>query len=229
MSNRLFQLVPQSNLDRVRNLRGSRCLTGISASIAAVAVACLAGSTWLDMHSRGMLASAMETGAPVIKIEQEVDALRTVDTELTKALTLQRSLGVSIPANGVVRAVADVLPEGAMIRSISLDFQNVQGSARRQRRTAGKDSDTAAPRVLACVIEGIAADDADVGALVDGLARLPSFSRVNLESSRSYEFRGRNAREYKITFHADLERRWRLPQLASVSVAAAEISGEEKP
>jgi hypothetical protein len=52
---------------------------------------------------------------------------------------------------------------------------------------------------------------------------------VNLESSRSYEFRGRNAREYKITFHADLERRWRLPQLASVSVAAAEISGEEKP
>jgi hypothetical protein len=79
-------------------------------------------------------------------------------------------------------------------------------------------------RSLHCVIEGIAADDADVGALVEGLSRLPSFSKVTLESSRSYEFRGKNAREYKITFNADLERRWKLPQVAS-----APGSGEEKP
>lgn len=234
MSNRLFQLVPESNLDRVRYLRRSRCVTGIAAAVAAVAIACLAGTTWLDMHSRAMLASAQETGAPVIRIEQEIQALRTIDEELAKALELQRSLGVSIPANGVVRAVSEVLPQGAMIRSITLQFQNVQGAARRQRRSSSKDADDAAPRALECVVEGIAADDADVGGLVDGLARLPALSNVNLESSRSYEFRGRNAREFKITFQADLERRWKLPEVATAAVAANDTDAngrgwEDKP
>jgi hypothetical protein len=39
---------------------------------------------------------------------------------------------------------------------------------------------------------------------------------VTLESSRSYEFRGKNAREYKVSFVADLEKRWKLPEVASV-------------
>jgi hypothetical protein len=224
MSNRLFCLVPQANVDRIRNLRASRRISFSAAGVATVAIAILGGSTWLDFRSREMLATAQKEGAPVIKIEQELAALRADEAELAKSLALQRSLGVTLPANGVVRAVADSLPEGALVRSLSLEFQNVQGSTRRQRRGASKDNDAASARSLHCVIEGIAADDSDVGALVEGLSRLPSFSKVTLESSRSYEFRGKNAREYKITFNADLERRWKMPQVAS-----APGSGEEKP
>jgi UDP-N-acetylmuramyl pentapeptide synthase len=60
--------------------------------------------------------------------------------------------------------------------------------------------------------------------IVDGLGKLPSLSKVSLESSRSYEFRGKNAREYKVSFVADLEKRWRLPEIAVVAEA-----GESKP
>ena len=55
-------------------------------------------------------------------------------------------------------------------------------------------------------------------------APLMSLSKVSLESSRSYEFRGKNAREYKVSFVADLEKRWRLPEIAVVAEA-----GESKP
>ena len=49
-------------------------------------------------------------------------------------------------------------------------------------------------------------------------------TRVTLESSRTYEFRGKNAREFKVTFAADLDRRWKLPQITTVTEA-----GENKP
>jgi hypothetical protein len=123
----------------------------------------------------------------------------------------------------VIRAVSDALPKGALIKSITIEYQNVQGTNRKQRKGA-KETDAATPRSLVCVIEGIALDDRDVGAIVDGLGKLPSLSKVSLESSRSYEFRGKNAREYKVSFVADLEKRWRLPEIAVVAEA-----GESKP
>ena len=140
-----------------------------------------------------------------------------------RSLALQRSLGNTIPANGVIRAVSDALPTGALIKSIAIEYQNVQGTNRKQRKGA-KETDAATPRSLVCVIEGIALDDRDVGAIVDGLGKLPSLSKVSLESSRSYEFRGKNAREYKVSFVADLEKRWRLP-----GIAVAAEAGESKP
>ena len=223
MSRRQFHLLPDTTVARIRTNRSTRRVMLASGCTAMLAVAVLAASTWLGAHSRERLAAAQKEGAPVIRLEQEVAALRTVEKDLAKALTLQRTLGNTIPANGVIRAVAGTLPKGALIKSITIEYQNVQGTNRKQRKGA-KESDAPTARSLVCVIEGIALDDRDVGAIVDGLGRLPAMSKVTLESSRSYEFRGKNAREYKITFNADLERRWKLPQVAS-----APGSGEEKP
>jgi hypothetical protein len=223
MSRRQFHLLPTATVARVRANRATRGIVISSGFIATVAVVVLGLSTWLDAYSRTKLATAQKEGAPVIRIEQEVDALRSVERELVRSLALQRSLGNTIPANGVIRAVSDALPKGALIKSITIEYQNVQGTNRKQRKGA-KETDAATPRSLVCVIEGIALDDRDVGAIVDGLGKLPSLSKVSLESSRSYEFRGKNAREYKVSFVADLEKRWRLPEIAVVAEA-----GESKP
>lgn len=223
MSRRQFHLLPAATVARVRANRATRGVVFSSGCIATVAVVVLGLSTWLDTYSRAKLAVAQKEGAPVIQIEQEVAALRVVEQQVVKSLALQRSLGNTIPANGVIRAVSETLPKGALIKSITLEYQNVQGTNRKQRKGA-KDSEAVTPRTLVCVVEGIALDDRDVGAIVDGLGRLPSLSKVSLESSRSYEFRGKNAREYKVSFVADLEKRWRLPEIA----VAAE-AGESKP
>ena len=223
MSRRQFHLLPAATVARVRANRATRGVVFSSGCIATLAVVVLGLSTWLDTYSRAKLAAAQKEGAPVIQIEQEVNALRSVEQQLGKSLALQRSLGNTIPANGVIRAVSDTLPKGALIKSITLEYQNVQGTNRRQRK-GSKEAENTNPRSLVCVIEGIALDDRDVGAIVDGLSKLPSLSKVSLESSRSYEFRGKNAREYKVSFVADLEKRWRLPEIA----VAAE-AGESKP
>lgn len=223
MSRRQFHLLPAATVARVRANRATRGVVFSSGCIATLAVVVLGLSTWLDTYSRAKLAAAQKEGAPVIQIEQEVNALRSVEQQLGKSLALQRSLGNTIPANGVIRAVSDTLPKGALIKSITLEYQNVQGTNRRQRK-GSKEAENTNPRLLVCVIEGIALDDRDVGAIVDGLGKLPSLSKVSLESSRSYEFRGKNAREYKVSFVADLEKRWRLPEIA----VAAE-AGESKP
>ncbi|MEY3143655.1 MAG: hypothetical protein RLY21_2148 [Planctomycetota bacterium] len=223
MSRRQFHLLPTATVTRVRANRATRGIVFSSGCIAAVAVVVLGLSTWLDAFSRAKLAAAQKEGAPVLQIEQEVGALRSVERQLVRSLALQRTLGNTIPANGVIRAVSDTLPEGALIKSITLEYQNVQGTNRKQRKGT-KEVENANPRSLVCVIEGIALDDRDVGAIVDGLSKLPSLSKVSLESSRSYEFRGKNAREYKVSFIADLEKRWRLPEIATVTE-----SGESKP
>jgi hypothetical protein len=223
MSRRQFHVLPASTVARIRLGRATRGIVFTSGLIAGLAVVVLGASTWLDAHSRAQLAAAQKEGAPVIRIEQEVDALRAVERQIVRSLTLQRSLVNTIPANGVVRAVSESLPRGALIKSITLEYQNVQGTNRKQRKGA-KESDAATARSLVCVIEGIALDDRDVGAIVDGLGRLPALSKVTLESSRSYEFRGKNAREYKVSFVADLEKRWKLPQITAVVE-----SGDTKP
>ena len=223
MSRRQFHVLPASTVARLRLGRATRGIVFTSGLIAGLAVVVLGASTWLDAHSRAQLAAAQKEGAPVIRIEQEVDALRAVERQIVRSLTLQRSLVNTIPANGVVRAVSESLPRGALIKSITLEYQNVQGTNRKQRKGA-KESDAATARSLVCVIEGIALDDRDVGAIVDGLGRLPALSKVTLESSRSYEFRGKNAREYKVSFVADLEKRWKLPQITAVVE-----SGDTKP
>lgn len=215
MSRRQFHLLPASTVSRIRAGRATRGVVFTSGVIASLAVAALGAATWLETHSRAQLAAAQKEGAPVIQIEQEVDALRAVEKQIARSLTLQRSLVNTIPANGVIRAVSDSLPKGALIKSITIEYQNVQGTNRKQRKGA-KESDAPTARSLVCVIEGIALDDRDVGAIVDGLGRLPAMSKVTLESSRSYEFRGKNAREYKVSFVADLEKRWKLPQITTV-------------
>ena len=215
MSRRQFHLLPDTTVARIRTNRSTRRVMLASGCTAMLAVAVLAASTWLGAHSRERLAAAQKEGAPVIRLEQEVAALRTVEKDLAKALTLQRTLGNTIPANGVIRAVAGTLPKGALIKSITLEYQNVQGVNRKQRKGAKESKEAAPPRALVCVVEGIALDDRDVGAIVDGLGRLSVLSKVTLESSRSYEFRGKNAREYKVSFVADLEKRWKLPEVAS--------------
>ena len=128
---------------------------------------------------------------------------------------------VAIPASAIVRAVAGALPSGAMLERIGLEYANVQGTNKKIRRVA---KDEATPRQLRGEIAGIAANESDVGRLVDGLASLAPMSQVSLESSRSREFRGKNAREFRINFTVDLDRRWRMPAVAAAAEPAKETA-----
>ena len=132
---------------------------------------------------------------------------------IDESIEIQRAVGVSIPASALVRAVALSLPAGVLLEKIDLDYANVQGTNKKIRRT---NRDAPVLRELRGEIAGIAANESDVGRIVDGLSALAPISQVSLESSRSREFRGQGTREFRINFKVDLERRWKLPEFASV-------------
>lgn len=215
-----MNLIPQCVRDRVSGRRISRRVQFAALAIGAVAVGFAAAARTIDARSSAQLAAARDSSGPVIALEQELASLRAEQAAIAAQLETQRSLAVAIPASAVVRAVAASLPSGALLEKIDLDYANVQGTAKKIRR-AGRDDPS--PRELRGEISGIAANESDVGRLVDGLAALAPMSQVSLESSRSREFRGRNAREFRIHFKVDLDRRWKLPE-----VAGAETGGSHE-
>jgi len=212
MSMHGVNLVPDRIAGRVRGGRASRRVLAASALLGATAIGLTGVARWTDARSSAQLAAARETSAPVIALEEEIAGLRAERAALERRVETQREVGVSIPASAVVRAVAASLPTGAMLERIDLDYANVQGTNKKIRR-AGKGEDP--QRELRGEIAGIAANESDVGRIIDSLTALAPMSQVSLESSRSREFRGRGAREFRIQFKVDLEKRWRLPEVAS--------------
>jgi hypothetical protein len=215
-----INLIPQFVRDRVAGRRISRRVQFAALTVGAIAVAFAAAARTIDARSAAQLAAARDSSGPVIVLEQELASLRAEQAAIVAQLETQRSLVVAIPASAVVRAVAASLPAGALLEKIDLDYANVQGTAKKIRRVGREEP---APRELRGEIAGIAANESDVGKLVDGLAALAPMSQVSLESSRSREFRGKSAREFRIHFKVDLDRRWKLPE-----VAGAETEGSHE-
>ncbi len=223
MSMHEVNLVPPSIADRVARGRASRRVMLASACIGTVALGIALTARWIDARSAQMLAAAREAGAPVIALDEEIAKLRSEQRDIAASVELQRSVGVAIPASGLVRAIAGALPAGALLEKIDLNYENVQGTNKKIRRVA---KDTPTTRELVGEIAGIAADESDVNSIVDGLGALAPISQVSLESSRSREFRGHNAREFRVKFRVDLDRRWKLPEITAAGAAGAESAKE---
>jgi len=214
MSMHEVNLVPPSIAARIGGGRASRRVSACAGALAALALGIAAFARWTDTRSAAALAAARESSAPVIAIEEEITAMLAEEDRIASSIELQRSMGVAIPASGIVRAIAQALPDGSVLDRIGLEYANVQGTSKKLRR-AGKTDDAA--RELRGEIAGIAMDESDVGRIVDGLAALAPIGQVSLESSRSREFRGGNAREFRIRFTVDLEKRWRQPEIADAA------------
>ncbi|MFM7134707.1 MAG: PilN domain-containing protein [Planctomycetota bacterium] len=211
MSAEQFDLVPASIRSRVACGRRSRQAYFASTALGLATLAVLGGSQWLENRSSLLLRDAQATAGPALELVAETERLRAQAADLAGRIDLQRAVGVQIPASGLMQAVARSLPEGTTLERISLEFKNIQGSARKARKAVRAEQE---PRELRGEIAGIAASEEAVGALVDRLEQVAPFSQVSLESSRSLEFRGRAAREFRVGFRVDLEKRWTMPAIA---------------
>ena len=66
------------------------------------------------------------------------------------------------------------------------------------------------PRELNGELSGFAINDQDVAQLVANIEDLALFDDVNLDFSRTRSVRGRNAREFRVSFSADLDFRYEV-------------------
>lgn len=219
MSGGTLDLLPADVRARIARGRIARRLLALAVGVTALATATAATSVWVDRHSQHLLRSVRAEAEAVLAIEAEIRQLELQRKVSRDLLEQQRTLAVTVPASSIISAVSGALPKGAVLEKIELDFLNIQGESRKGRRAARTEKE---PRELQGEIAGIAASDGDVGSIVDALAKVAPISNVSLESSRSREFRGMSAREFRITFRVDLERRWRMPAMSAEALSSLE-------
>ena len=210
MMTTMFNLLPEVTRARIAAEAASRRLYIAAGVMFVVAAALIVLGSWIELRSADVLAQANEAGAPVVQIENEIRAIEQERLAIAVSLDVQRALGVSIPASSLMSAIAQALPSGSVLDRVEFEYANVQGTVRKSRRV---QKDTVEPRELLGEIAGIASSESQVGVIIDALEALALLSRVNLESSKSLEFRGKNAREFRITFRVELEKRWKLPAI----------------
>ncbi|MHC4220158.1 MAG: PilN domain-containing protein [Planctomycetota bacterium] len=170
-------------------------------------------------HSHLMLGLA-EQGLEVAKDQADI-----VLAAEAKAARLRRSLAetrdfidrydvIALPLeiSRVIATVINELPPSATLDRIDL-FAGARQRGRGARSRGATAADESAPRLLTGELSGFAASDQDVAELVADLERLGLFREVNLDFSRTRTVRNLNAREFRISFSADLDVRYDVRDL----------------
>ncbi len=166
--------------------------------------AAVAFSAWRARASESRLATLRTEAATIVVLEDRLRQLEATMEATNASIALQRNVGSPIEASRLVHAIAELVPEDAVLEHLSLRGENLSGEERAKRRR----TEAGASRGYLCEVHGVAADDATIARFVDGLAGRDPFTTVNLESSSNRAFHGVEAREFRITFRVDLDERW---------------------
>jgi hypothetical protein len=170
-------------------------------------------------HSRLMLDLARD------RLEVAEDQADIVLSAEAKAAQLRRSLNdtrdyirryerIALPLeiSRVIATIVNKLPASATIDRIDVRA----GVRQRNRSTRSRGAlrpDDPLPRALTGELSGFAATDHDVAQIVANLEALELFDEVHLDFSRTRTVRERNAREFRISFRADLDVRYEVEDL----------------
>jgi len=221
-----FNLIPIQIEDRVASRRSSRFVYGVALVLAACGITVAMFASHMETRSAALLAQAKESGAPVVALEAEIMQLRAESAAIDMRLEQQQAVGVAIPASGLATAVAESLSNGATLERLELSYEHVQGEQRKLRRAS---KDAREPRVLRGVVAGIALNDQDIARVVERIGALAPIATVGLESSKSRVFRGKNVREFRLTFTVDLEKPWKWPLVTMTDASNTPATHEVQP
>ncbi|MHC4717883.1 MAG: PilN domain-containing protein [Planctomycetota bacterium] len=127
---------------------------------------------------------------------------------------IQRYEQIALPLeiSRVIATIINELPDSATLDRIDLHA----GTRKRNRTARGRGAtkpEGPLPRALTGELSGFAATDQDVAAIVANLEELGLFSQVSLDFSRTRAVRERTAREFRISFRADLDVRYDIQDL----------------
>lgn len=149
------------------------------------------------------------------RLEQQGDFIRRYEL-----------IAYPLEASRIIAAVVNELPESATLDRLDLHAGPLrQGRSARGRRR-GEPEASLDDRKLVGEVSGFAATDLQVAEIVARLDAIGLFEQVNLDFSRTRTVRGRAAREFRISFRADLEARYEVVEPASPA-DDGEVAGVE--
>jgi hypothetical protein len=162
----------------------------------------------LDL-ARQRLKVAEEQADIVLAAEAKAAQMRRSLNETREFIRRYERIALPLEVGRVLATVINELPSSATLDRIDL----YAGTRQKNRTTRGRGSvrpDSPAPRVMTGELSGFAASDQDIAQLVANLEALGLFREVSLDFSRTRTVRERAAREFRISFRADLDVRYEV-------------------
>ena len=148
-----------------------------------------------------------------LELEQQATQCNATASAIEQAVAEYYEVCFPVSVSSLVAGLADTLPDGATVESLTLSLNERQGAA----------SDDAPMRVLRGGLSGFAASDEDVAKLARRLTNRPPFTNVRLEYSRSRVVHEHQARGFAVSFEIDLQKTYVVvgPQAHAESAVAA--------
>ncbi|MHC4421535.1 MAG: PilN domain-containing protein [Planctomycetota bacterium] len=165
----------------------------------------------LDL-ARDRLQVAKEQADIVLSAEAKAAQLRRSLNDTRDYIRRYERLALPLEISRVIATIINELPASATIDRIDIHAGTRQHSRTARGRGAARPDDPL-PRVLTGELSGFAATDQDVAQIVSNFDGLGLFSQVSLDFSRTRTVRQRNAREFRISFRADLDVRYEVEDL----------------
>jgi hypothetical protein len=165
----------------------------------------------LDL-ARDRLRVAEEQADIVLAAEAKAARLRRSLEDTRDYIRRYERIALPLEISRVIATIINELPASATLDRIDLHA----GTRQHNRTSRGRGAvrpDEPLPRSLTGELSGFAATDQDVAGVVANLEGLGLFGQVSLDFSRTRAVRHRNAREFRISFRADLDARYEVEDL----------------
>jgi len=220
MSGPMIDLMPASI--RQRTQAGAR--TRRFAAACAVIALCAGGAaSWASLRLDGIevqLSQAQTLASRALELEQQATQCNVTASTIELAVAEYHEVSFPVSVSSLVAALAETLPDGVTLESLTLSLDERQSQS----------SDAARTRVLRGGLSGFAASDEDVALLSRRLTGRAPFTSVRLEYSRSRVVHDHQARGFAVSFEIDLQKTYVVvgPEArAESAVAAVDHSTQE--
>lgn len=221
MTQRPIDLLPDSI--RARSQAGvvaGRYVAALLIGVVLLGLTATHARLMLDL-ARDRLRVAEEQADIVLSAEAKAAQLRRSLNDTRDYIRRYEWIALPLEVSRVTATVINELPASATIDRIDLQT----GARQRNRSARGRGAvgpDDPLPRVLKGELSGFAATDQDVAQIVANLEALGLFGQVSLDFSRTRTVRERNAREFRISFQADLNIRYEVEDLEGPNAGGQE-------
>jgi hypothetical protein len=192
-----------------------------------VVIALVALSTHAHFQSgraERALEAAEAKSRQVLAVEAEAKRLHDKQNALATSIEQYDKVAPTLPMLDLQRLIVGVLPESVCLER--MDIEVITETPTFDPRIDQKDVKRPPMRVVRAEINGIAVSDAELSELVNNLEDIKPLSSVAIDFSKSRTVRQVPAREFRISFRIDLDRRFDIQRVNETSAESKVASGE---
>lgn len=221
MSQHPIDLMPSATRARAESRMRAGRIVALGVAVVSILVLVTTHAHIRLDRMRDALAETQERANAALATEAKANELRAQIADIQSIIDRYQRIAMPFEVSGLVSALVHVLPDGMTFGRIDL-HAGAKRSVRTARSRSDEEESGPASRIMTIELGGFAPDDRAIAEYVARLDDHPLFQQVSLDFSRTRIIRERTAREFRLSLMVDLERRYEVEPLRTVSADAEE-------